>query len=169
MATLCLLFASHCAHLAHNLAPRAKSSAAINWCHSAEDREAALIYTSCGPGMFILSIFFFPIFEWRYSQKSYYGLKSRWINTGWNRSSVAITFPLLKEKDKNQTTTGSQLIGDSVISLTLCVINHLLYKQIHSAQDHLNLHFICRKPIKNKNLFWANLVLECLVLWGGVS
>lgn len=59
MATLCLLFASHCAHLAHNLAPRAKSSAAINWCHSTEDREAALIYTSCGPGMFILSIFFF--------------------------------------------------------------------------------------------------------------
>lgn len=113
--------------------------------------------------------FFLPIFEWRYSQKSYYGLKSRWINIDWNRSSVAITFPVLKEKDKNQTTTGSQLIGDSVISLTLCVINHLLYKQIHSAQDHLNLHFICRKPIQNKNLFWARLVLECLVLWGFFS
>lgn len=110
-------------------------------------------------------LFFFPIFEWRYSQKSYYGLKNRWINIVWNRSSVAIAFPLLEEKDKTQITTESQLIGDSEISLTLCVINHLPYKQVHSAQDHLNLHFICRKPIKNENLFWANLVLVCLVLW----
>lgn len=51
-------FSSHCAHLAHNLAPRARSSAAINWCHSTEDRGAALVYAICGPCMFIPSIFY---------------------------------------------------------------------------------------------------------------
>lgn len=59
MATLRLLFVSHCAHLSHNLAPGAKSSAAINCCHSTEDREDVLIYAFCGPGMLIL--FFFSL------------------------------------------------------------------------------------------------------------
>lgn len=62
MAAVCLLFASYCAHLALNLTPGAKSSAAINWCHSTEDREAVMIYTICGLGMlipFVLAFFFF--------------------------------------------------------------------------------------------------------------
>ncbi|XP_009945121.1 PREDICTED: interleukin-1 receptor accessory protein-like 1 [Leptosomus discolor] len=48
---------------------------------------------------------------------------------------MATVFPLLEEKDKTQITTGSQLIGDSMISLTLCVIDRLPYKQtVHAEQ-----------------------------------
>jgi len=64
-----------------------------------------------------------------------------------------IAFLLLEEKEKIQTTTKNQLTGNSEIFLTLCVTNHLPYEQVHSAQDHLNLHIVCRKLIKNENLF----------------
>lgn len=49
------------------------------------------------------------------------------------------------------------------------VINHLPHIQARSAQNNLKLHFISRKPNKNENLFWAHLVLVCLVLhfWFG--
>lgn len=51
------------------------------------------------------------------------------------------------------------------------VFNHLQYIQAHSAQNLLKLHFICRKPSENGNLYWEHLVLVCLVLqfWFGFS